>query len=374
MLEANKFKLGIFVSVGIVLITAAFFIHGLADKFKDRFEFYTIFDESVQGLSPGSQVKYKGVTLGNVTDIYLWEGKYVRVDMELIQGAGNKGNKSELDSIKNDQEKLEKLYDFIKEEKANGFSCQLTMSGITGLKFIEFDHVKDSKNLFQMKIDDASYIPSRKSLLAGTMLSLDEALRKIATVDFQGISNEIKSTLISFRDTYAGNNIQGAVNEVSKAAADLSSTFAFIKKKIADGEIDKTFSVLIGTLEDIKKLTNSMNEELLKMKLGKLSNTANSTLESTNDAAKQFSKSIASVETEFKITLKDIQNFSQEATKVRKDLQIISKSLGSEASDLKTDVKRSLKNLDDTLESMDALFEMLEKNPSSIFRGKQNNN
>ena len=66
--------------------------------------------------------------------------------------------------------------------------------------------------------------------------------------------------------------------------------------------------------------------------------------------------------------------FSQEAAKVRKDLNLLSKALGNEAGDLKTDVRRSLNNLDDTLESMDALFEMLEKNPSSIFRGKQNNN
>ena len=252
MLEASKFKLGIFVSVGIVLIIA-FFIHGLADKFKDRFEFYTIFDESVQGLSRGSQVKYKGVTLGNVTDIYLWEGKYVRVDMDLIQGAGNKGNKSSLDNLEGEA-KLRTLYEFIKEEKANGFSCQLAMSGITGLKFIEFDHIKDSKHLFDMGLKDAAYIPSRKSLLAGTMLSLDEALRKIASIDFKGISTEFTSTLVSFRDTYAGNNIQGALKDVSKAAADLSDTFAFIKKKIADGEIDKTVAVLTQTLEDIKNL------------------------------------------------------------------------------------------------------------------------
>lgn len=373
MLEANKFKLGIFVSVGIVLIIAAFFIHGLADKFKDRFEFYTIFDESVQGLSRGSQVKYKGVTLGNVTDIYLWEGKYVRVDMDLIQGAGNKGNKSSLDNLEGEA-KLRTLYEFIKEEKANGFSCQLAMSGITGLKFIEFDHIKDSKHLFDMGLKDAAYIPSRKSLLAGTMLSLDEALRKIASIDFKGISTEITSTLVSFRDTYAGNNIQGALKDVSKAAADLSDTFAFIKKKIADGEIDKTVAVLTQTLEDIKKLANSVNRELLDMKLGKLSNTANSTLESTSGAADQFRKSIASIETQFNTTLKDIQMFSQEAAKVRKDLNLLSKVLGNEADDLKTDICRSLKNLDDTLESMDALFEMLEKNPSSIFRGKQNNN
>ena len=373
MLEANKFKLGIFVSVGIVLIVTSLFIHGLADKFKDRFEFYTIFDESVQGLSTGSEVKYKGVTLGNVTDIYLWQGKYVRVEMELIEGAGNKGNKSSLDDLEGEA-KIRKLYQFIKEEKANGFSCQLTMSGITGLKFIEFDHIKDSKNLFKMDIEDATYLPSRKSLLAGTMISLDEALRKIASVDFRGISNEIKTTLVSFRETYAGNNIQAAVNDVRKAAADLSDMFAVIKKKVMNGELDKTVQTLTSTLEDIRKLSNSMNKELTDMKLGKLSSSANTTLKSASSAADQFAKSIASIENEFNTTLSGIQLFTKEASKVRQDLNKISTNLGTEAKDLKSDIQKSLESLDNTLESMDALFEMLEKDPSSLLRGKQNSN
>ena len=370
MLQANKFRLGIFVTVGVVLIVASFIIHGMADAFKEKIKIFTVFDESVQGLEIGSEVKYKGVTLGSVTKRYLYRDRYVKVEMELVPGAGSKDNESQYEGLSK-QEKIKRTADFIKREKLKGFSCQLTMSGITGLKFIEFDHIKDAKNIFELKdVEEENYIPSRKSLLAGTMISLDEALRKIASVDFIGISNEIKTTLSSFRNTYANNDIQQAVKDVSTTAAHINETVAAVKDKILKGEYNQLAESLNKTLKEIRELAIAMENELKSMKLGKPSETANTTLESTTGAARQFEKSIASIEGEFNNTLVEIQALIKEATKIRQDLNVLSKNLGAEATDLKDDVSESLKRLNQTLESMDALFKMIEKDPSSLLRGK----
>ena len=123
--------------------------------------------------------------------------------MDLIQGAGNKGN-NQSRRLREPNWNALRIHQRRKSKWLLMSACYVC---ICGLKFIEFDHIKDSKHLFDMGLKDAAYIPSRKSLLAGTMLSLDEALRKIASIDFS-ISTEITSTLVSFRDTYAGNNMK----------------------------------------------------------------------------------------------------------------------------------------------------------------------
>jgi paraquat-inducible protein B len=369
MLEANKFKLGVFVASGILLIILSFFIHGLANNFKDKTELFTIFDESVQGLDIGSEVKYKGITLGSVTNIYLWEDQYVRVDMEIIPGAGNKNKKSIFENS-SEQEKAKKIKEFIQDQKHKGFSCELSMSGITGLKFIEFDHVEDPKNLFEMDLKEENYIPCRKSLLTGTIMSLDEALSKIASVDFQGISDEIKNTLVSFRETYANDNIKGAVNDIRQTTKGINQTFTAIKTKVVNGEFDSTVKMVNDTLNGIKQLANSMNKELKNLHLAKISQSANSTLESSSAAAKQLRKSVASIEDQFNKTLTEIQVLAKEATKIRHDLTKASSSIGGEASEIKTDIHVSLNKLNQALESIQALFQMLEKDPSALIQGK----
>ena len=64
MIEANKYKLGIFVLTGIGLLIAGLFLLGLAETFKPKINFITYFDESVQGLEVGAAVKFRGVTIG----------------------------------------------------------------------------------------------------------------------------------------------------------------------------------------------------------------------------------------------------------------------------------------------------------------------
>ena len=61
MIEANKFRLGLFVIIGSVLFFIVLFVFGLSDIFVRKGKFVSLFNESVQGVAVGSPVKYKGV-------------------------------------------------------------------------------------------------------------------------------------------------------------------------------------------------------------------------------------------------------------------------------------------------------------------------
>ena len=66
---SNHWKLGLFVVVGVGLFLALLVALGASSLKKESVEYATYFDESVQGLDVGSPVKFRGVTIGNVSEI-----------------------------------------------------------------------------------------------------------------------------------------------------------------------------------------------------------------------------------------------------------------------------------------------------------------
>ena len=80
----RNFRLGLFVTGGIVLFLAILFFLGMSDLFTNKAVLRTSFTESVQGLTVGSPVKYRGVPIGTVKRIAIRVAdKLVQVDMEI---------------------------------------------------------------------------------------------------------------------------------------------------------------------------------------------------------------------------------------------------------------------------------------------------
>ena len=78
------FRIGIFVAAAGALLVGVMLYLGLADEFAARIQFATSFSESVQGLTKGSPVKYKGVQIGQVDSIIIMPSeKVIRVNMSI---------------------------------------------------------------------------------------------------------------------------------------------------------------------------------------------------------------------------------------------------------------------------------------------------
>src|SRR5262250_1734339 len=65
----NHWKLGLFVVVALLTMVAATFWLGSRAFRRKSVAVVSYFDESVQGLDVGSPVKFRGVTVGTVSDI-----------------------------------------------------------------------------------------------------------------------------------------------------------------------------------------------------------------------------------------------------------------------------------------------------------------
>jgi ABC-type transporter Mla subunit MlaD len=66
---ANRWKLGLFVLVGIAFLSSATLFFGARSLRKETVEYKSYLDESATGLDLGSPVKFRGVTIGNVSAI-----------------------------------------------------------------------------------------------------------------------------------------------------------------------------------------------------------------------------------------------------------------------------------------------------------------
>jgi ABC-type transporter Mla subunit MlaD len=67
--KTNYFRLGLFVLVALAILFALLFILGGRSLFEPKVIVETYFDESVSGLKVGSPVEFRGVPLGQVTEI-----------------------------------------------------------------------------------------------------------------------------------------------------------------------------------------------------------------------------------------------------------------------------------------------------------------
>ena len=80
----NRRRGGIFVVLTLLLLLLMMFYFGLSELFVRRAKAVTCFSESIQGLSVGSEVKFRGVRVGEVTGIsILSKEKLIKVDMAI---------------------------------------------------------------------------------------------------------------------------------------------------------------------------------------------------------------------------------------------------------------------------------------------------
>jgi phospholipid/cholesterol/gamma-HCH transport system substrate-binding protein len=171
----TKFYVGLFVLVGFTLVTVLIIWLGLSNYFDSGHLYAAYFDESVQGLSKDSPVKYRGVSIGRVESIR------VAPDTTLIEVILNieTGWKPEENTV-----------------------AQLKAVGITGIMYIELD-LKEEPDISPTFTFEPEYpvIPTKQSDIQTFLSGLQDILEQFRTFDTQEISLKIKQTLDTVNQT-----------------------------------------------------------------------------------------------------------------------------------------------------------------------------
>jgi phospholipid/cholesterol/gamma-HCH transport system substrate-binding protein len=235
-----RFLTGLFVIVGAFIGVAAVIWLGASKYFEKGALYVTYFDESVQGLQVDSEVKYRGVTVGNVKQIGVApDHKLVEVVIKI--------------ALEGDVE--------------HSAVTQLRAAGITGIVFVELDRKKPNEQVFlppsTMKTG-YTVIPSKPSQTKQMLMGIDQIMTKITDIDLKGISDQVKQTSRAMETFVSGPEMKKILNNLDSTTAILGSSLSRIDGILAEGGVqaimNETKQGLVETRQGIAEARQGLGD------------------------------------------------------------------------------------------------------------------
>ncbi|MEM7184899.1 MAG: MlaD family protein, partial [Spirochaetota bacterium] len=185
--KTNFYKIGLFVISGMTVLILLIIILGARSMFEKKYVVETYFDESVQGLDIGSPVKFRGVSIGNVTEITFVQDKYkFKTNSKAFEQARYvlvRIALKDLFHFEDNKQSRQKLQSMINQ----GLRVKITTKGLTGQAYLELDYISIGENddlSFSWK-PEVFYIPSTKSTFTKIGASIDEFVKKLDKSNIQ---------------------------------------------------------------------------------------------------------------------------------------------------------------------------------------------
>lgn len=232
--EADKFKVGLFVIVSIVVLVIVIVWLG-ASKFFQRYEYYvTYFDESISGLDLGSTVAYRGVPVGLVSNIDIApDGKLIEVRMKIHSG----------------------------QQIPSDYYAMLELKGITGQRAININKIRQSDLIKPVTFSFKAPFPLIPSYPSGAV-QLDVALNRIyeavMAVDTRAISDGIVGVLNSVDSMLNKSPVNNILKEMQIQSSQSLDNLDRVLKKLEEFNIEETNARMITVLDKYGDVADSM--------------------------------------------------------------------------------------------------------------------
>jgi paraquat-inducible protein B len=275
--KANPTLIGAFVFGAIVIAIGAVIFFGSANLFAKKQIFETYFKQTVNGLGIGSNVKYKGVTVGKVTKVQLKfqgvdEAPVVKVLYEI--NTDNLLNKYGLSINLSDRKVHEKAV-------SNGFRAKLDFESlISGQLFIALDFYKDAAppELHQDGNLDVFEIPPQPSDIDAILADLTKAIGNIGSVDFASLAKDLQGVLKSADSAIVSMHLDQLGPALDKAAESISSLANGEQVRSALASVRQSFDQLTATMKNLDPAVGELKPTLDQAKAA-LTNLQKSTAE-----------------------------------------------------------------------------------------------
>lgn len=197
---------GIGLAVGLVLFLGR-------NRVIDGISFETYFSESVQGLDVGSPVKFRGVQLGQVTEIGLVAATY----RAWVPRAGDPDSRMVVTRFKVDRAKLGRLPDTTADAVAAGLRVRLAAQGITGLAYLELDFVDPARFPPWTPPWGPQFgvIPSMPSTISQFQDAAQALAAKLQGVDIEAVAQSLQVLLDTAQAQLMGGELQQTLAEAA---------------------------------------------------------------------------------------------------------------------------------------------------------------
>lgn len=268
--KPHYFAIGIFVlaatAVGLIGVVAI-----SSDAMRSpKYFLETYVDESVQGIDVGTPFKFRGVKVGNVSEIAMVSTVYDTTKMYVMVRVALEDR-----DMMEDQESWKKQ---VNEMINQGLRLKLVPQGITGLSFLEAEFYPDTESA-PLEIDwkpKYTYIPSTPAMMTLLSRSIERVAAEINTLDVRQIGIDVAAIASNLNlsarhiEHVTGNaaaasdsvinNIGIAAENLPGLTTNLSDSLTMIQTMIkdSDAELDQILINLRYITEDTKDLIRTI--------------------------------------------------------------------------------------------------------------------
>lgn len=323
---------GAFVLGALLLALACIVLVGTKDFFKRTFPFVSYFEGSVDGLSVGAPVKYKGVEIGRVDAIHLAltsaaDDPPIVVYFSL--------DAAKLQSSQDDQLELSELERAI----GAGLRAQLEQQSLlTGLRFVSIAFHPDSEARLHEPIAGIPEIPSVPMELEEITSRIKKFVGTLEGVDLTALVQDVQNVFRSLEEALDADRIQGTLTALDETLTAIRGAAAAIEREAAP-----LSQALRGAADQLRTAGAEFGP----------------TLVSVREATDQIEALVASLE----------QNLTQVSGSLEATL-LSARTMMDPTSPPVVRLERALSDLSATARAARSLIEILERDPSALLRGK----
>ena len=349
--KANKTLIGVFVVVAIAMLAAAVIIFGSGKFFAETHEYVAFFEGSVKGLRVGAPVMFRGVRIGEVSDlslyyytndssfiipviITLWENKIIGLGYDLTE-------------VEEDR-----LWDDLLKK---GFRASLQMQSIvTGQLLIELDFHEDAplnlQGLEKFKYGpDVKEIPTIQSGMQRFAKTLDE-------IPLNEIANDLRSSMRGISQFVNSPEFGKSLHYFKQTMREARNLIMHVNEKV-----DPLFDQVDQTLLDARKLLQSAETQI-----DPLASSVKNTSDDAGKLLRNVNKRIGPIQADLNKTTAKLRSALSSTQAAIDEID----AMVEEESEVRYYIDIFLREMTLAARSIRALADYLERNPDALLRGK----
>lgn len=348
--KANYFKLGLFVIGALLSGVAVLLVIGSGRWFERKITIETYFNESVQGLDIGSKIKFKGVSIGEVTRITFTYVVYQQ-DLPMSQRARFVLVESQIQPrLVGGRAAAGDLTDPVnaKMEVERGLRIRLTPQGITGTSFLELDYVEPPPAVLPISwTPNNVYIPSAPSTVAQFVNAASDIMERLAKLDIEGTIANVNRLLVTTNDRIAAIDTGKLATQASKTLGGMDTTLARVDAAIAALDVKKLNDEAVALVAELRQTNDELKKTLANPAWQKIPEDASATVGKVKDLVSD-------------------PKLQQTITRLERSLGRVDRLLGGGEQDLAT----TISNLRQITDNLRDLTEDAKRYPSNLLFGE----
>lgn len=259
-------RVGVLALAGLALaVGAILFFSGNSISHGKFYETY--FRDSVDGLNVGAPVKYRGVTIGAVTQIGLSSAEYGRGQPDDIRRATLR---TVFVRFQIDPGDVGQLPTAETVDQA-GLRARIAPQGLTGQSYVELDFFdpKQSPPLPIPWTPRYDYIPSVPSTFSQVRDAGTALLQKLQQVDVVGLANGLQGLVTDLRGSFQDGDAHRLIVQATAALVAAQAALAQADVPALSAQVQQTLGAVRGAAQGPQTMALLRNANIAVDRLGK---------------------------------------------------------------------------------------------------------